>query len=141
MIRARSPWPTTATSSTLSTPHAPTITTTARLRIAAADLAGANVLATALDVELKPRVLLRTQALVRARPAQLRAFLGPVTGHPAARVILAGAGPSAYIGECRGPLLDRALPARVDAVPTTDIVSTPALYLVPGQPLLLVSFG
>jgi tagatose-6-phosphate ketose/aldose isomerase len=38
-------------------------------------------------------------------------------------------------------LLDRRLAARVDAVPTTDIVSAPRLYLEPSQPLLLVSFG
>ena len=117
------------------------MTNTDFLGIAAADLAAGNALATAREIEQQPRMLVRTHALVAGLQAQLRDFIGPVTGNPAARVILTGAGTSAYIGECLGPLLDRALPARVDAVPTTDIVSTPALYLDPGQPLLLVSFG
>jgi tagatose-6-phosphate ketose/aldose isomerase len=64
-----------------------------------------------------------------------------VAGNALARVILTGAGTSAYIGACLAPLLDRELPARVDAVPTTDIVASPHLYLDADQPLLLVSFG
>jgi tagatose-6-phosphate ketose/aldose isomerase len=38
-------------------------------------------------------------------------------------------------------VLDAQLEARVDAVPTTDIVSSPHLYLRADQSLLLVSFG
>ena len=38
-------------------------------------------------------------------------------------------------------MLDAELAARVDAVPTTDIVSCPHLHLNADQPLLLVSFG
>ena len=72
---------------------------------------------------------------------QLQAFSAPVADDPGARVLLAGAGTSAYIGECLAPLLDRQLAARVDAIPTTDIVGAPALYLDPDRPLLLVSFG
>jgi tagatose-6-phosphate ketose/aldose isomerase len=56
-------------------------------------------------------------------------------------VILAGAGTSAYIGQCLAPVFDRQLAARVDAIPTTDIVSAPDQYLDTRHPLLLVSFG
>jgi tagatose-6-phosphate ketose/aldose isomerase len=73
--------------------------------------------------------------------AQIRAFAGPVIDNPAARVILTGAGSTSYVGQCVAALLDRHLAARVDAVPTTDIVCAPRLYLEPSQPLLLVSFG
>ena len=54
--------------------------------------------------------------------------------------LLAGAGTSAYIGECPAPLLI-GNPPRADAIPTTDIVGAPALYLDPDRLLLLVSFG
>lgn len=96
---------------------------------------------TAREIVQQPEMLQRTHALVAGLHAQLQAFLAPVADNPAARVILTGAGTSAYIGQCLAPLLDRALAARVDAVPTTDIVCAPHLYLDPQQPLLLVSFG
>ncbi|MDH5822670.1 SIS domain-containing protein [Luteimonas sp. RD2P54] len=105
------------------------------------DLIAAGALWTAREIAQQPRMLERTHALVAALHAQLQAFVAPAAGNPSARVILTGAGTSAYIGQCLAPLLDRSLAARVDAVPTTDIVSAPGLYLDPGQPLLLVSFG
>ena len=111
------------------------------LGIGETDLAAAGALWTAREIEQQPRMLERTHALLAALRAQVDAFVGPVANDPAARVILTGAGTSAYIGQCLAPLLDRELAARVDAVPTTDIVSAPHLYLDPAQPLLLVSFG
>jgi tagatose-6-phosphate ketose/aldose isomerase len=57
------------------------------------------------------------------------------------RVILTGAGTSAFIGECLAPYLAAKLPCRVEAIATTDLVSAPSLYLEPGTPTLLVSFG
>jgi tagatose-6-phosphate ketose/aldose isomerase len=105
------------------------------------ELAASGALWTAREIEQQPRMLERTHALLAGLRAQVEAFVAPVAGNPAARVILTGAGTSAYIGQCLAPLLDRQLAARVDAVPTTDIVSAPHLYLDPDQPLLLVSFG
>ena len=111
------------------------------LGIAESELAASGAIATAREITQQPHMLVRTHALVAQLQARLDAFAGEVTGNPAARVILTGAGTSAYIGECLAPLLDRRLPARVDAVPTTDLVSSPLLHLDPEQPLLLVSFG
>ncbi|ASR44673.1 sugar isomerase [Xanthomonas citri pv. mangiferaeindicae] len=105
------------------------------------DLAASGALWTAREIEQQPRMLLRTHALVAEMAESLAAFIAPVSGDPTARVILTGAGTSAYIGECLAPWLDRTLAARVDAVPTTDLVSAPQLYLDPDRPLLLVSFG
>jgi tagatose-6-phosphate ketose/aldose isomerase len=64
-----------------------------------------------------------------------------VADNPQARIILTGAGTSAYIGQCLAAILDAQLTARVDAVPTTDIVSCPQLHLHADQPLLMISFG
>jgi len=117
------------------------MTPTEILGLSEPDLAATGSVWTAREIAQQPRMLRQTHALVADLHARIRAFAGPVVDNPAARVILTGAGTSAYIGECVAPLLDRALAARVDAVPTTDIVCAPQLYLDPAQPLLLVSFG
>lgn len=111
------------------------------LGIPESDLLAGGALWTAREIEQQPAMLVRTHTLLAGLQAQIDAFIGPVAQDARARVILTGAGTSAYIGQCLAPLLDRRLPARVDAVPTTDIVSAPHLYLDPAQPLLLVSFG
>jgi tagatose-6-phosphate ketose/aldose isomerase len=111
------------------------------LGIPETELSTAGAAWTAREIEQQPRMLERTHALVVSLHAQLHAFASPIADDAAARVILTGAGTSSYIGQCLAPLLDRQLAARVDAVPTTDLVSAPALHLDPKQPLLLVSFG
>ncbi|WP_235580177.1 SIS domain-containing protein [Rhodanobacter sp. Soil772] len=105
------------------------------------DLIATGAIWTAREIEQQPQMLQQTHALVAGLHAKIRAFAAPLIDNPAARVILTGAGSSSYIGQCVAPLLDRHLAARVDAVPTTDIVCAPHLYLDPEQPLLLVSFG
>jgi tagatose-6-phosphate ketose/aldose isomerase len=68
-------------------------------------------------------------------------FLAEVAARPGLRVILAGAGSSAFAGEIAAPALRRHLGRRVDAVATTDIVATPLDCLERDVPTLLVSFG
>jgi tagatose-6-phosphate ketose/aldose isomerase len=121
--------------------HAMTMTPTEYLGATEPKLIAAGAIWTAREIEQQPQMLQQTHALVAGLHAKIRAFAGPLIDNPAARVILTGAGSSSYIGQCVAPLLDRHLAARVDAVPTTDIVCAPQLYLDPEQPLLLVSFG
>lgn len=105
------------------------------------ELDASGALWTAREIVQQPRMLERTHALLAAMRERIEAFVAPLAGDASARVILTGAGTSAYIGECLAAVLDRQLAARVDAVPTTDLVSCPRLHLDPEQPLLLVSFG
>ncbi|MEO6104344.1 MAG: SIS domain-containing protein [Pseudoxanthomonas sp.] len=114
---------------------------THHLGIPESDLLASGALWTAREIEQQPRMLEKTHALLSAMRDQIEAFLTPLTGDANARVILAGAGTSSYIGQCLAPLLDRQLAARVDVVATTDLVSAPHLHLDRAQPLLLVSFG
>ena len=111
------------------------------LGIGADQLAAGGALWTAREIEQQPHMLQRTHALLGKLHADLRKFVAPVADDPRARIILTGAGTSAYIGGCLAGLLDAQLAARVDAVPTTDIVSSPNLYLHADQPLLMISFG
>lgn len=57
------------------------------------------------------------------------------------RILLTGAGSSAYIGECLAPAVFLRTGRRVDAVPTTDLVSSPSRYLQRSVPTLMVSFA
>lgn len=70
-----------------------------------------------------------------------RAFLAPVLARPGLRVVLTGAGTSAFAGQVLAPGLGRRLGARVDAVATTDLVANPRDHLAPDVPTLLVSFA
>lgn len=122
-------------------PATPTELLSSHLGLRADELAASGALWTAREIEQQPQSLQRTHSMLAGLHAGLHEFLAPVAQNPLARVILTGAGTSAYIGACLAPVLDAQLGARVDAVPTTDIVSSPHLYLRPDQPLLLVSFG
>lgn len=96
---------------------------------------------TAREIAQQPDSLMRVQAVLMAQVAALEAFLAPVVTRREGRIILAGAGTSAFIGECLAPYLSARLAARVQAIATTDIVSAPTYYLQPDMPTLMVSFG
>lgn len=73
--------------------------------------------------------------------AQAVAFLRDVTGRAGLRVILTGAGSSAFAGTIAAPALRRHLDRRVDAIATTSIVASPLDHLERHTPTLVVSFG
>src|SRR6195952_3280394 len=68
-------------------------------------------------------------------------FLRELVEKPDLRVILSGAGSSAFAGEIAAPALRRHLGRRVEAIATTDIVASPLDHLERHTPTLLVSFG
>ena len=96
---------------------------------------------TGREIAQQPATLRATQALLRANRAAIEAFIAPLLARPDLRVVLTGAGTSAFIGECLAPWLSRELGRPVEAIATTDIVSGPTLHLRRQTPTLLVSFG
>jgi tagatose-6-phosphate ketose/aldose isomerase len=96
---------------------------------------------TAREITQQPAMLRETQALLMARRAEIEAFLQPLLALPTLRVILTGAGTSAFIGQCLAPRLSTRLGRRVEAIPTTDLVCAPQLYFEADTPTVLVSFG
>jgi tagatose-6-phosphate ketose/aldose isomerase len=106
-----------------------------------AALHASGALHTAREICQQPAMLEATHTLLASLRTQLDAFCAQLCANPNARVILTGAGTSAYIGQILAPLLDGQLAARVEAIATTDLVSAPQLYLNAEHPLLLVSFG
>ncbi|GAA0312641.1 SIS domain-containing protein [Sphingomonas oligophenolica] len=93
------------------------------------------------EILQQPETLRATQALLRARQAAIEAFLSPLLARNDLRIVLTGAGSSAFIGDSLAPWLSMVMGRSIEAIATTDIVSAPALHLRAGAPTLLVSFG
>ena len=70
-----------------------------------------------------------------------RSFARRLLDQPGSRVVLTGAGTSAFAGELLAPTLRRSLHRRVDAISTTDIVADPGGCFGEDAPTLLVSFA
>ncbi len=104
-------------------------------------LAEAGALWTAREIAQQPASWLRTEELLRQHAAPIVGFLAPLLAKPNLRIILTGAGSSAFIGGCLEPLLLRRLGRRVEAIATTDLLSGPRQYFQQDVPTLLVSFG
>jgi tagatose-6-phosphate ketose/aldose isomerase len=105
------------------------------------DLQGLGALWTAREIAQQPAMLRKTQDVLDASRDALDRFLRPLVEHATVRLILTGAGTSAFIGECLAPDLAAKLPCRVEAIATTDLVSAPRLYFDKRAPTLLVSFA
>lgn len=93
------------------------------------------------EILQQPDTLRATQALLAKRRGEIDTFLAPLLARPGLRIVLAGAGTSAFIGDCLAATLARTTGRNVEAVATTDIVSAPDLCLQADAPTLLVSFG
>ena len=96
---------------------------------------------TASEITHQPPVWGEVAQLVASHGPALSAFLTPLLARADLRIILTGAGTSAFIGGCLLPSLLQRLGRRVEAIPTTDLVSAPSHYLQPQAPTLLVSFA
>jgi tagatose-6-phosphate ketose/aldose isomerase len=107
----------------------------------AAELRSAGGLATAREIAQQPALWRECATAVRDQSDRIGDFRTPVLDDPRTRVILTGAGTSAFIGQILAPGLARTLRRRVDAIPTTDLVSNPLDHFAGDAPTLLVSFA
>ena len=100
---------------------------------------------TAREIAHQPAVWQTVYEQLQAERPMRDAFLQPLLALPDLRIVLTGAGSSAFIGQCLAPALLRLLGQRpgirVEAVATTDIVSSPQQCLQAEVPTLLVSFA
>ncbi len=115
------------------------------LNLAPTDLAQRGGTHTAREIAHQPDVWQAIHQQVQAERPALDAFLNPLLALPDLRIVLTGAGSSAFIGQTLAPALLKLLGQRpgirVEAVATTDIVSSPEQCLQPEVPTLLVSFA
>ncbi len=94
---------------------------------------------TSREIGQQGKVWLRADVIDNQRAA-VAAFLAPLLARENLRIVLTGAGTSAFIGECLRPAM-LAQGRRVEAIATTDLVSGPGLFFQPQVPTLLVSFA
>ncbi|MBT1063625.1 SIS domain-containing protein [Bowmanella sp. Y26] len=110
-----------------------------------AELEQKNAVWTAKEISQQPMLWQVLSEIFAQRKTQLDSWLAPILAEPALRIIMTGAGTSAYIGEALQPHLQKYMPLspgqRVEAVSTTDILSNPDMYLQSEVPTLLVSYG
>lgn len=97
--------------------------------------------ATYREIMQQPGVWRETARIIGERRGALDAFLAPLLARENLRIVLTGAGTSAFIGQIAAPSLGARLGRRVEAVATTDLVSHPDAYLPKDVPTLLVSFA
>jgi tagatose-6-phosphate ketose/aldose isomerase len=109
--------------------------------LAGAELDARAAGATAREIGQQPLVWRQVARDAAARRSRCEAFLAPFLAMPAGRIVLAGAGTSAFAGSVLAPALTRRLRRRVDAVATTDIVSNPRDVFAEDVPTLLVSLA
>ena len=106
-----------------------------------AELETAGGIWTAREISQQPAVWPKIQSQLNAGAGALRAFLRPLLERKDLRIVLTGAGTSAFIGECLAPAIKSSTGLRVDAVATTDLVGSPDTCLDESVPTLVVSFA
>ncbi|MBT0812878.1 SIS domain-containing protein [Litoribacter ruber] len=102
---------------------------------------GSETYYTAEEISGQPILWQKTLDKIIEQQAELTDFLAPILQIENLRIILTGAGSSAFIGESLQCLLLPKLKKWVQAIPTTDIVSNFKNYLVEDIPTLMVSFA
>jgi tagatose-6-phosphate ketose/aldose isomerase len=97
---------------------------------------------TAREIAQQPAVWQATGELLAGDSARATAaWLEALLARRDLRVVLTGAGTSAFIGECLAPALAQRTQRRVEAIPTTDLVAGPQAWFQRDVPTLLVSFA
>ncbi|WP_416306649.1 SIS domain-containing protein [Neptunicella sp. SCSIO 80796] len=100
-----------------------------------------NAYWTATEICQQPDVWKQSADQIDRLKNEINTFLQPLLSQQPLRIILTGAGTSAYIGEVLAPYLSYVLQRQVEAISTTDIVSNPQQYLIAEIPTLLISYG
>lgn len=95
---------------------------------------------TAKEINQQPWLWNRIYELVLERQAELIAFMDMVLGHADLRIILTGAGSSAFIGNVLEGPLQEYTHKPCNAIATTELISHPGHHFT-DQPTLLISFA
>ena len=83
---------------------------------------------TAKEIEQQPDCWRETTEILAQHSAVINSFMEPILAKQDLRIVLTGAGTSAFVGRSLSPILTQQLRRRVEAVSTTDIVSNPYQY-------------
>lgn len=93
------------------------------------------------EIRQQPECWLQSLKNIDRCRQSLDTFLAPLLQKDDLRIILTGAGTSAFIGDMIAPWLSRHTDKNFTAVPTTDLVTNPMDFLKEDQTTLLISFA
>lgn len=96
---------------------------------------------TAKEISQQPRLWLETYDIISKQKEAINNFFNVIEKENIKRVILTGAGTSAFVGKTVAPYLNKKLGRTVESIETTDIVTNPENYLYKDVPTLLISFA
>ncbi|EKO3798598.1 SIS domain-containing protein [Vibrio harveyi] len=100
-----------------------------------------NGVHTAQEISHQPQLWRALSTILEEQYEAIRDFLTPLLEQPDLRIILTGAGTSAFVGDAAAPFIQEELRFQVESIPTTDLVSNPEQYLDPSRPTLVVSYA
>lgn len=100
-----------------------------------------NGLNTAKEITQQPKVWKEAVLNIKKNKNKINDFINKFSSIKDSRIILTGAGTSAFAGETCEPYLTNLLNKRVEAIATTDLVASPQSYFIKGIPTLLISFA
>jgi tagatose-6-phosphate ketose/aldose isomerase len=93
------------------------------------------------EIRQQPSSWIRSLNNIDSLRASIDGFLQPLLRKRDLRIVLTGAGTSAFIGDIVAPWIASHTGKNITAVPTTDLVTNPMDYFSAAHPLLLVSFA
>ncbi|PKH85455.1 SIS domain-containing protein [Colwellia sp. Bg11-28] len=96
---------------------------------------------TAREICQQPRIWREATRHIEKNVSSIDTWLTPLLKNKNMRIILTGAGTSAYVGEAIAPHLSQQTGRLFEAISTTDIVGNAKQYLIKDIPTLLVSYG
>ncbi len=93
------------------------------------------------EIAAQPRLWKETFDIINGQKPALEDFLAPILSDNKTKIILTGAGTSAYIGDVLAKVFQRNTGRFTEPIPTTDILTHPQDYFSKNQKTLLVSFA
>lgn len=93
------------------------------------------------DIEIKQQPQAWLQVAESVANGDIQQWLSPILARTNLRIVLTGAGTSAYVGDSLAPFLTQQMQRLVESVSTTDMVSNPEQYLLKNTPTLLISYA
>lgn len=94
---------------------------------------------TASEILQQPILWQETVEILENNKTRIQNFWGKALREENLRIIITGAGTSAYVGNTVAPYIRRILGLRVDSIATTDLVSNPTDYFEKDTPTILIS--
>ncbi|WP_087025097.1 SIS domain-containing protein [Thaumasiovibrio subtropicus] len=111
------------------------------LNISEQQLVSKNALATAKEISQQPTSWQKAIQSLEPQQEQINRFISEFLALENGRIVLTGAGTSAFAGRALAPYLTGKMKRRIEAIATTDIVTDPNEYFAENSPTLVVSFA